>query len=231
MQRTPPVQELDRGRQSLTRSYARLNGPRFGIMVVAWITAGVLSFGAMGTMILSDVMYDVSLPESEQAWASAAADLADAVAVLSLAFVPVCLVLAFVLSMRLVYPKDLPPWTTPEQLRAAEVLVRNKLVSNDHHTNLVARVYAERFTARVGALPLRLSASVCGVSSVLFVLGGVYTIARAFRSGELIDLAVDVNAALLFSLLAFVYPVQTRRLRKLRAFRDLHDATYHGTHG
>ncbi|MFD3686901.1 hypothetical protein ACFWTE_19025 [Nocardiopsis sp. NPDC058631] len=168
---------------------------------------------------------------SGMAWARSAPVWADTVAVLTLVAVPPLMgsVLAYMVNWW-PQPHQLPPWTTPEHLRAARVLHRRGLLGDDVRTNQVARALSEASPGNpsLPPHPLRNMLPVSIACLVLMVACGLYVTARALREGDLNGLASGVNTFLLFVGSASLVPLSRARNARAHRFLALYDAARQG---
>ncbi|MCK9871680.1 hypothetical protein MRI28_18895 [Nocardiopsis dassonvillei] len=207
-------------------SYTDLYGPGFGVMVVCWITSFLLLIVLAVAKGLHAVMRDLAWFGVDPAWADASATFSDNLGTALLVPLPVLNVLALLLTASLdaVHPKNLPPWTTREQLREARVLSSNAVMGGDPWTNFLARVHAGVHLRSFGWVLPRWGLVSYLVLNGLMTGNGVFMLVRGFRNEDPALMAIGLNNISLFAGFAvFALALRARRQR-MRAFCDLYDA-------
>ncbi|ADH70058.1 hypothetical protein [Nocardiopsis dassonvillei] len=212
-------------------SYTDLYGPGFGVMVVCWITSFLLLVILAVVKGLHVVMRDLVWFGVDPAWADAAATFSDTLGTALLVPLPLLNVLALFLTASLdaVHPKNLPPWTTREQLREARVLSNNAVMGGDPWTNFLARVHAGVHLRSFGWVLPRWGLVSYLVLNGLMTGNGVFLLVLGFRHEDPALIAIGLNNISLFAGFAvFALALRARR-QHMRAFCDLYDAAQRRT--
>lgn len=207
-------------------SYTDLYGPGFSVMVVCWTASCLLLVILAVAKGLHAVMRDLVWFGVDPAWADAAAPFSDVLGTALLVPLPLLNVLALFLTASLdaVHPKNLPPWTTREQLREARVLSSNAVMGGDPWTNFLARVHAGVHLRSFGWVLPRGGLIGYLVLNGLMIGNGVFLLVRGFRSEDPALMAIGLNNTSLFAGFAvFALALRARR-QHMRAFCDLYDA-------
>ncbi|WP_053063562.1 hypothetical protein [Nocardiopsis sp. RV163] len=206
-------------------SYKDLYGPGFGVMVVCWITSFLLLIVLAVAKGLHVVMRDLVWFGVDPAWADAAATFSDALGTALLVPLPLLNVLALFLTASLdaVHPKNLPPWTTREQLREARVLSSNAVMGGDPWTNFLARAHAGVHLRSFGwVLPRWGLVSYLALNG-LMIGNGVFLLVLGFRHEDPALIAIGLNNISLFAGFAFFALALRARRQRMRTFCDLYD--------
>ncbi len=207
-------------------SYTDLYGPGFSVMVVCWTASCLLLVILAVAKGLHAVMRDLVWFGVDPAWADAAAPFSDVLGTALLVPLPLLNVLALFLTASLdaVHPKNLPPWTTREQLREARVLSSNAVMGGDPWTNFLARVHAGVHLRSFGWVLPRWGLVSYLVLNGLMTGNGVFMLVRGFRNEDPALMAIGLNNISLFAGFAvFALALRARRQR-MRTFCDLYDA-------
>lgn len=207
-------------------SYTDLYGPGFGVMVVCWITSFLLLVILAVVKGLHVVMRDLVWFGVDPAWADAAATFSDTLGTALLVPLPVFNVLALFLTASLdaVHPKNLPPWTTREQLREARILSSNAVMGGDPWTNFLARVHAGVHLRSFGLVLPRWGLIGYLALNGLMIGNSVFLLVRGFRNEDPALMAIGLNNISLFAGFAvFALALRARRQR-MRTFCDRYDA-------
>ncbi|MEU5858455.1 MULTISPECIES: hypothetical protein [Nocardiopsis] len=212
-------------------SYTDLYGPGFGAMMVCWITSSLLLVILVVVKGLHAVMGDLVWFGVDSTWADAAATFSDTLGTALLVPLPLLNVLALFLTASLdaVHPKNLPPWTTREQLREARVLSNNAVMGGDPWTNFLARVHAGVHLRSFGWVLPRWGLVSYLVLNGLMTGNGVFLLVLGFRHEDPALIAIGLNNISLFAGFAvFALALRARR-QHMRAFCDLYDAAQRRT--
>ncbi|PDP87113.1 hypothetical protein CQJ94_13210 [Glycomyces fuscus] len=177
-----------------------------------------------GAMVFSDVSEDVS--GAFRGRGDSAAVLSTAAAAVSLAVLPLSLVLPLLYSRIPVPPKQLPPWTTPEQVRAARALVDGGALSNDPWTDQVALAWADTLSRNAGFLSSPTLRLLPVVSCLLLLAMSVLSFAWGAQQGDPNQMTLQANGFACFGMALVLTPLQIRRVERAHRFRALHETAY-----
>ena len=208
-------------------SYTELYGRPFEVLAFCWATVVLLFITTAGAKALAVVATEFLWFGLDPVWAAAAEALAHTFGVASLVISPGCLVLMAVLfpMVQPMDPKLLPPWTTRERLRQARALIRDRALSDDPWTDLLARSYAD-VRVRWGAWVMNSSlANGHLVLCCLLSVGGVFMMLEAQDPAAL---TIGLYVCLFFLAAGAANLVLRPEIRRMRDFCHLYDSAYHG---
>ena len=204
------------------------------------LVTGYTLIGVMSTFQLANFAAVVVAAETQDlfgllrgmAWAPYAPAWADAIGVLTLVAVPplVCVFLVWLLNLWPA-PDRLPPWTTPEHLRAARVLHRHGRLGGDPRTAMVARSLSEALLVHADLITPRFRFAFTAVTiacSAFMVAVGLYLTVRYLGQDDLNGLASGASALALFVGFLCLVPLPIATRSRARRYRDLYDAAHRG---
>ena len=207
-------------------SYTELYGRPFEVLAFCWATSFLLFLLTAGAKLLTAVTQEALWFGLDPVWAAAAEALAHTLGIASLVISPGCLVLMAVLfpMVQPVGPKLLPPWTTRERLHQARTLIRDRALSDDPWTGLLARSYAG-VRWRWGGWVMNSSlANGHLVLCCLLSAGGVFMMLEAQDPAAL---TIGLYVCLFFLAAGSANLVLRLEIRRMRDFCHLYDTTYH----
>ncbi|MEU0237413.1 hypothetical protein ABZ234_06945 [Nocardiopsis sp. NPDC006198] len=227
----PPSAQPGRVPPRTAGGYARAYRRRRVIGFVLFGAALAVMVGNGATMIVAAEAEGPFGLFRGMAWARTVQAWADTVGVLALVAVPPLMGSALVYTMVNHWPPPdrIPPWTTPEDLRAAQALVRQGLIGSDARTGQVARAVSDALLAQAAFLPPPFRSAVVTVSVVcgaLVVSVGLYGTVRSLLEEDLNGLATGVHTVLVFIGFLCLIPLASARQARARRYLALYDAAH-----